>query len=199
MVWRVGNGCHIRVGLDPSLGIGNLFRLSEPLLNHMCEANISILSYVCVGEPQMRGRAECKDSASLGLSGDLVEECDSFIYLPCEKSIAIVRETEDSLCWSMNSKERSFNEKPRYKACFEASQEVPPLWWWKHLWQLKVPLRCKITLWLDLKNKILTWDNGIKRGWIGPNRCALCKDEEEIVSHLFVSCTYACKVTTIIK
>ena len=92
-VWRVGNGCHIRVGLDPLLGTRNWFRLSEPLLNHMCEANISFLSDVCVGEPQMRGRAECKDLASLGLSGDLVEECDSYIYLPCENSIAIIRET----------------------------------------------------------------------------------------------------------
>ena len=106
----------------------------------MCEAIISFLSDVCVGEPQMRGRVEWKDSASLGLSGDLVEECDSYIYLLCEKSIAIVRETKDSLCWSMNSKDGSFNVKLGYKACFEASQEVPPLWWWKQLWKLKVPL-----------------------------------------------------------
>ena len=43
----------------------------------------------------------------------------------------------------------------------------------------------KITMWLTLNNKILTWDNLQKRGWKGPNRCALCFSVEEIVTHFF--------------
>jgi hypothetical protein len=72
-------------------------------------------------------------------------------------------------------------------------------WWWKPLWKLKSPLRCKLTLWLSLKNKLLTWDNGIKRGWIGPNWCVLCKSDVESNSHVFVSCPYAGKVYSMIK
>ena len=63
--------------------------------------------------------------------------------------------------------------------------------WWKQLWKSKGPLKAKITLWLTLNNKLLTWDNLQKRGWIGPNRCALCYSDEEIVSHLFNFCSYA--------
>lgn len=45
-----------------------------------------------------------------------------------------------------------------------------------------------------LKQKILTWDNIIKRGKAGPHRCVLCKDQEEIVSHLFFKCPFSWEV-----
>jgi hypothetical protein len=57
----------------------------------------------------------------------------------------------------------------------------------------------KIALWLALNNKLLTWDNGLKRGWCGPNRCALYKSNDESVSHLFVTCPFADQVTNIVK
>jgi hypothetical protein len=60
------------------------------------------------------------------------------------------------------------------------------------------PIKNKITLWLALNNKLLTLDVGIKRGWIGPNMCSLCKNQEEFVSHLFISCVYAEKVMKIV-
>ena len=33
-----------------------------------------------------------------------------------------------------------------------------------------------------------------KKGWYGPNRCCLCKEEAESVEHLFVSCRFLKKV-----
>ena len=63
--------------------------------------------------------------------------------------------------------------------------------WWKQLWKSKGPLNAKLTLWLTVNNKLLTWDNLQRRGWIGPNRCALCYSDEEVVSHLFNLCSYA--------
>lgn len=67
------------------------------------------------------------------------------------------------------------------------------------MWKSKVPLRYKISLWLALNNKLLTWDNGVKRGWCGPNRCTLCFGDEESVSHLFVFCPYASQVEKLVK
>jgi hypothetical protein len=63
-------------------------------------------------------------------------------------------------------------------------------WWWSILWKLNAPLKSKITLSLEIDNKLLTWDNGIKRRWVGPNRCALCKINEESSSHIFICCPY---------
>jgi ribonuclease HI len=40
------------------------------------------------------------------------------------------------------------------------------------------------------ENKILVWDNLQKRGWSGPNRCILCKEDSETTLHLFVHCHF---------
>jgi hypothetical protein len=37
-----------------------------------------------------------------------------------------------------------------------------------------------------LANKILTWDNYIKRGGEGPNICALCHLDVEVMDHLMI-------------
>jgi hypothetical protein len=41
-----------------------------------------------------------------------------------------------------------------------------------------------------LEHKILTWENLVKRGFLGPSRCVLCGNNEENVSHLFVECSF---------
>ena len=41
-----------------------------------------------------------------------------------------------------------------------------------------------------LENKILTWDNYVKRGRIGPTICVLFMLETEYIDHLMVKCTF---------
>ena len=31
--------------------------------------------------------------------------------------------------------------------------------WWKQVWKSEGPIKAKITLWLALRNKLLTWEN----------------------------------------
>jgi ribonuclease HI len=81
----------------------------------------------------------------------------------------------------------------------EDNTVLHPKWWWKPLWKLKAPPRCKLTLWLALNKFFLTWDNSLRRGWCGPNRCPLCKGNQESITHLFISCSYAEKVVNILK
>jgi hypothetical protein len=45
---------------------------------------------------------------------------------------------------------------------------------WKGILWPKV----SIFLWLTAQNRILTWDNLLKRGFIGPSRCTLCHQRE---------------------
>ena len=40
------------------------------------------------------------------------------------------------------------------------------------------------------ENKILTWDNFLKRGGMGFNVCILCKMDAETVDHLMVHCSF---------
>jgi hypothetical protein len=67
------------------------------------------------------------------------------------------------------------------------------------LWKSKAPNICKLTQCLALNNKLLTWDNCVKRGWCGPNRCILCKNDSESITHLFIFCPFASQVMKLIK
>jgi hypothetical protein len=46
---------------------------------------------------------------------------------------------------------------------------------------------------------LLTWDDFLRRGWCGPNRCPLCKGNHKSITHLFISCSYVEKVVHILK
>jgi hypothetical protein len=72
-------------------------------------------------------------------------------------------------------------------------------WWWSFVWKFHAPLKVQVFMWLSLENKILMWDNGIRRGWISSNRCSLCKVEQEMILHLLVNCSYVQKVWNIVS
>ena len=62
------------------------------------------------------------------------------------------------------------------------------------LWKSNITSKLKCFFWLVLNNKILTWDNLVKRGWMGPNICPLSLNDDEFVFYLFVSCSLSCDV-----
>jgi len=47
---------------------------------------------------------------------------------------------------------------------------------------------------MDFNNNISTWDNLLHRGWSGPKRCILCKQELEDITHLFIKCSFTREV-----
>ena len=48
-----------------------------------------------------------------------------------------------------------------------------------------------IFLWLVLHKQFLTWDNLLKRGFIGPSQCILCEEQEETMDHLLDQCSFS--------
>lgn len=64
----------------------------------------------------------------------------------------------------------------------------------KFIQEIKCPLKVWVFLWLVAKATILTWNNLQKRGWEGPNCCALCKCVEEDEYHLVLACPYSTSV-----
>jgi ribonuclease HI len=53
-------------------------------------------------------------------------------------------------------------------------------------------------MWLAANNKILTWPNLQRRGWEGPNRCILCKLDNESSDHIFLHCSFTIFVWNLI-
>ena len=62
------------------------------------------------------------------------------------------------------------------------------------VWHFNIPRKIKCFIWLALNGKINNWDNLCMKGWLGPNRCNLCKLSVEPVYHLIVDCTFAQEV-----
>lgn len=58
------------------------------------------------------------------------------------------------------------------------------------VWNFNIPLKLKCFTWLSYNKKLNTWDNLHKRGWIGPDRCSICKLDAETSDHLFVDCFF---------
>ncbi|CAL1356777.1 unnamed protein product [Linum trigynum] len=69
----------------------------------------------------------------------------------------------------------------------------------KMVWQNLIPSKICIFLWLVYHNRLLTLDNLKKRGYHLPNRCSLCKKQEESANHMFVFCEFSRQVWNRLK
>jgi zinc-binding in reverse transcriptase len=62
------------------------------------------------------------------------------------------------------------------------------------IWTLQLPTIVAIFQWFLFKNRLLTVDNLIRKGWIMPNICNLCRKEAETAQHMFQQCNYTRQV-----
>jgi hypothetical protein len=65
---------------------------------------------------------------------------------------------------------------------------------WGKIWDLKHWPKVTLFLWLVSHSSILTWDNLLKRGFVGPSLCTLCGEAEETLNHLLNTCTYTAQI-----
>jgi hypothetical protein len=76
----------------------------------------------------------------------------------------------------------------------EGFQSLPKDPIWTTVWKSKFWPKISMFLWLLLQNKILTWDNLQKRGFIGPSICHLCHQQAETMEHLLNNCTISVEI-----
>ena len=57
-----------------------------------------------------------------------------------------------------------------------------------HTWRSKAPRRFCFFVWSAAWNKILTYDNLMRRGYTLTNWCCMCRCEGESVDHLLIHC-----------
>ena len=81
------------------------------------------------------------------------------------------------------------------KSCYQAMEEDPYVKTQvSKIWTIKAPMRVMVFTWLLMRNKILTIDNLMARGWEMANMCYMCRSQSESVQHLFGNCTIATQV-----
>nr|CAD1829821.1 unnamed protein product [Ananas comosus var. bracteatus] len=101
-------------------------------------------------------------------------------------SFVLSNDRQDSLSWRWNSSGRFSVHSATDFLTFDGitNCNLP------FLWKLKISLRVKLFLWLAERNKILTADNLVKRGWHGPIICVLCNTDAESLEHIMHHCSY---------
>jgi hypothetical protein len=99
---------------------------------------------------------------------------------------------EYQLRWGRkNGEEFKLNEARHYT--MDQDQD-DPMQLWDKIWSSPQWPKIKKFKWLVLHNRILTWENLRKRGFIGLSRCHLCQTKEETTNHLLDECSYTTEI-----
>ena len=101
--------------------------------------------------------------------------------------LTIRRGVNDSLRWKEN-KNGTFSVKSFYSSF---SRDIKPPFPTRTIWTPWVPIRTSFFGWEAAWCRLLTIDRLKRFGWSIPNRCFLCKYEEETTDHLLLFCEKA--------
>ena len=115
--------------------------------------------------------------------------------LSTNNMVSIKRDVEDTLSWR-ESRNSCFSVSSLYCSYTRASCDHFP---WCIIWRSWAPMRVSFFL-LGKHLGIEFWlpDQLKRRGWNLPNRCFLCKEEEETNDHPFLFCSKASKLWSLI-
>lgn len=86
--------------------------------------------------------------------------------------------TPDQHIWRLNS-QGTYSSKSAYEALFFGSIKFAP---WKCIWRSWAPLKCKIFIWLAVKNRCWTTDRLVKKGLPHPPTCPFVAKQTRVSS-----------------
>jgi hypothetical protein len=162
---------------------GNIF-LPEDMVNFLWYFGSPNLSSVNDPKVTLLWRQGWKSPRDLGLEDDYARFWEIYASELHKGHIRLSDQT-DKLIWSYNKQGGYYTVKLGYQVLFGQGGDVR--WWWKALWKVKALLKEKLSMWLTLLYKVLTWDQHLNRGKVGLNRCPLCLNQEETNTCLFLS------------
>jgi hypothetical protein len=187
--WTPGSGQLIALGRDMILGMGDKSFLSSNLLSELRQRNITSLSQARRHIDPLSSSSFWINSTELGFTGDMATEWDRF-QRELIDSGAFLQDIEDELMWIGGDNSGSLTVKNTYLAIL-STQGLARIGGWRQVvWKWDIQLKIKLFIWLAPENKILTWNNLQQRGWEGPSRCHLCKQDSENITHLFIHLSF---------
>lgn len=101
-------------------------------------------------------------------------------------------DADDTIIWSPNEL-KGFSIQTAWQSIRTKGQRQR---WNKLIWQAPlIPRYCFVT-WLASKGRLDTQDRIKKWGISFPNRCVLCKNQEEMLDHCFMDCNFSTHLWT---
>jgi hypothetical protein len=125
-------------------------------------------------------------SASLGLSLDLAHEWDSYCSNLTQSGIQLTN-SSDQIQWMGGDRSGRIFVHNLYAAISNSIWHTNFRGWRNQKWTWCIPSKIKFFTWLLIEYKLNTWDNILKKGWLGPNFCHLWKSDSKSTNHLFIN------------
>ena len=190
VAWRMGDGSRISFWQDPWLPCGPLLevlgagfrgRVGIPLqitVQEFYHSNIWQSFVAADRNRSVRSKAgyltQLAALIPVSFPGAVTQQ-DSFIWLPNDGS--------------------GFTIKTAWEAIRRWSPRVP---WRKVIWHRAIPPRFSFLLWTIMQNKLPTRDRLANIEIASSDRCSICLNHQETVSHLFFECEYSQQVWTLV-
>eukprot|EP00253_Pinus_taeda_P028493 PITA_28493 len=177
LLWKIGNGNSVRIGIDPWTGSDNSHLLPVGLIQHINKQGIKFLGQI--GDQQnttFRTQAWLTDP-----HWHIPYEWSRFWqnYLQAlTKSHVRLWNVEDELIWA-HSKAEKYTPKQGYDIIIANKKPEVTRSWWGTIWKLKAPPRTRLLMWNILEDKIAIGSYLKRRAFMGPTWCVLCLQEEE--------------------
>jgi zinc-binding in reverse transcriptase len=122
-------------------------------------------------------------SLSRTLTGVLLVELNALYNMV---STIYISAESDQMCWRLAPNGKFSTHKVYQWLMFRSITDISADLWWN----LPIPLKIKVFMWLVMHNRILTRNNLRMRDWLGEVYSTMC-EEHESVSHLFFTCCIA--------
>ncbi|CAL1352801.1 unnamed protein product [Linum trigynum] len=104
----------------------------------------------------------------------------------------------DSLMWRAPNT-ASFTVSSMYQRFIKEKCQPREDFPFKTIWQGHIPTKVCTFMWVVHQKKILTHVSLKKRGWSFPSKCVLCGVAEEDANHLFLTCSFTCRVWEVLQ
>jgi hypothetical protein len=128
----VGNGGRVKVRIDPWVGFGEAFRLSENIVNSLHEIGFFTLGQVIDLYHSTIWIQEWKPIDDISLHDEEVQEWMGYISF-LKASHVRISVQDDELSWFKNPTRDQYTPKLGYKVLYENEDVGAHAWWFKHV------------------------------------------------------------------
>ena len=187
LAWLIGDGKSLRIGLDPYAGATEgSYRLPDHMVIFLQRRGFGRLANI--RHPSGELLHYWLDSRDLGFTGLDGVLWDRYIGILSRLGIRL-NTNPDYMIWDF-SPDGDISARSLYEHMIAELPLQETQWWQHRLWTWNISPKLKCFWWLVLRKSILTWDNLVRRGFIGPGICVLCAENHEDIDHIFVFCRF---------
>jgi len=183
----------LKRGLDAIKGLNNCHLLPFTIINDLNTKGLDTLPKIWEWSWLRVDAHSWPHAWQIGLSEELLVEWERYRSMLFIAGINISQRA-DVLVWGGHHGNDRILVKEAYEHITSTSQILSFSDITSMFWKWDAPLKIKCFSWLVIHNRILTWDNLLRRGFFGPEWYCMFRQLFEDCLHLFIRCPFAVEI-----